>query len=140
MRAAFTVLRLIRGVLLSIFSIGYFFVALYSLIPLWEIAFSGSGDLPAGILLLTQIVFVVQGRVFGRYPSAVPPEKAEWAWVPEFRRVVLEYSDTKEYESEFRDPPMILEDIKEKLGNLRQDILPQHEETDVESNELEEGD
>lgn len=119
---AFTVRRGIRFTAMLTISILFVVFSLYSLIPLYKISANG-GDLLAGVLLLTQLIFIIQGVMMNRFASVLPPEEAEWVWVPEYRRVKEFYTEEEYPVSEYRDPPLIFEDFHEWMKELREEFL-----------------
>lgn len=122
-KGVLSIRRAVRFSLMFSVSIFYIIATLYSLKPLYGLAIS-SNSLPAGILLLAQIVFLLQGIIFNRFASVVPPGAAEWVWVPEFRRIQEEFGESEEYDSPFKDPPLILDDIHEQIADLKETLEP----------------
>lgn len=133
MEEAFTLCRALRFILFLAITISYVLLTGYSLWPLYQLSME-TGNLVAGALFLSQAVFIVQGIVMNRFASVLPPEEAEWVWVPEYRRVQEVFSEEKYEESEFRDPPLVFDDIRESLEELRTEF---ELETSSEAEELE---
>jgi len=118
---AFTIRRSIRFLLFSIIAVAYTLLMFYSIIPLYELSVGG-GNLIASVLLVTQTVFIVQGVMMNRFANVLPPDEAEWVWVPEYRRLYVVYSEEEYEESEYRDPPLIFADLQEWMNDFRDDF------------------
>lgn len=114
---AFTLRRALRFILFSAISIVYVLLTGYSLLPLYQLSME-VGNLVAGALFLSQSVFIIQGIVMNRFASVLPPEEAEWVWVPEYRRVTEVYTEDEDDESDYRDFPYILTGIKQELDSF----------------------
>lgn len=115
-RASFTIRRGIRFAIFSFVCFGYIALTLYSIIPLYEMSIN-SGSLIGGVLLLSQIIFILQGFIVKRVAPVVPPESFEWGFVPEFRRLHEEFKDDEEKDddSPYIDHPYILDEIRDSL-------------------------
>lgn len=128
---AFTIRRAIRFAVFLCLGAAYIILTFYSFKPLYELATTSETLIP-GILLLTQTVFVVQGVMMNRFANVLPPEEAEWVWVPEFRRTKEVYSEEEYPDHEYRDPPLIFNDFNEWMEELKSpsstEQLPDHEE------------
>lgn len=115
---AFSLHRAIRFFVFFCISAVYFILTLYSFVPLYHLTTAGDSLIP-GILLLTQTIFIVQGVMMNRFANVLSPEEAEWIWVPEFRRLKEIYSEEEYEDNEFRDPPLILNDLNKWIENLQ---------------------
>lgn len=118
---SFKVRRGIRFVVLLTVTTIYILLTVYSLKPLYELSTTGS-NLIAGVLFLTQTIFLIQGRMMNRFAHVLPPEEAEWVWVPEYRRVNEVYSEDEYEDNEYQDPPLVLNDIRERLNYFRTEL------------------
>lgn len=121
---AFTIRRAIRFAVFLCISAAYIILTFYSFKPLYELAKTSETLIP-GILLLTQTVFVVQGMMMNRFANVLPPEEAEWVWVPEFRRNHETHSEEEYPDNEYRDPPLVFNDFNERLEELRSSSPPE---------------
>lgn len=119
---AFSIRRSVRFVVLLCLGAAYIILTFYSFAPLYPLAISGDSLIP-GILLLTQTIFILQGVMMNRFANVLPPKEAEWIWVPEFRRVKEVYSEDEYPDNPYRDPPLILADIKSQIADLQSQLL-----------------
>lgn len=116
---ALTIRSGLRFLIFFTFCLGYFAVALYSLFPLYDIALN-SGDLIGGALFLGQLIFIIQGQIMSRTASVIPPEKAKWGYVPEYRRIHEELKgEYDEDDGTFIDFPYIFEEIQDLTERYR---------------------
>lgn len=115
---AFTFRRGIRFAVFLCLGAAYIILTFYSFAPLYRLSIAGETLVPS-ILLLTQTVFIVQGFMMNRFANVLPPEEAEWVWVPEFRRNEEVYSEEDYPDNEYRDPPLIFNDFNEWLEELK---------------------
>ncbi|WP_152420729.1 hypothetical protein [Haloferax sulfurifontis] len=116
--SALSIRRTIRFVVLLCIGAAYVILALYSFAPLYQLTVAGDSLIP-GILLLTQTIFILQGVMMNRFANVLPPNEAEWVWVPEYRRVNEVFSEDKYPNNPYRDPPLIFNDIKSQLAELQ---------------------
>lgn len=128
---AFSVRRAIRFVVFLCIGAAYIILTFYSFAPLYRLAITGETLIP-GILLLTQTVFILQGVMMNRFANILPPKEAEWVWVPEFRRFKEIYSEDEYPDNEYRDPPLIFDDLNKRIAELQSQFftgqLPDGEE------------
>jgi hypothetical protein len=68
---------------------------------------SGGSSYLGLILLVSQLVFFFGSLIFNRFPSVVPPQSAEWLYLPEYEKSEQMY---EENDIEFRYQPEILGD------------------------------
>lgn len=120
--SAFSIRRAIRFAVFLCIGVAYIILALYSFVPLYRLTVAGDSLIP-GILLLTQAIFILQGVMMNRFANVLPPKEAEWVWVPEFRRVKEVYSEDEYPDNPYRDPPLILNEIKSRLAELRSQLI-----------------